>query len=78
MTIKIKKGAHLPTILSFDSSLGLAHVERGVIHPEGREAERSVNRFVFCCFFMSDSLTRVCQKRHSPQEICMLHELSVL
>lgn len=51
MTIKIKKGAHLPTILSFDSSLGLAHVERGVIHPEGREAERSVNRFVFCCFF---------------------------
>lgn len=26
--------AHLPTILSFYSSFGFAHVERGVIHPK--------------------------------------------
>lgn len=48
---KKKKGAHLPTILSFDSSLGLAHVERGVIHPGGKEGERSVNHCMCCCCF---------------------------
>lgn len=32
--IFIRNQAHLPTILSFYSSFGFTHVERGVIHPK--------------------------------------------